>query len=90
MTEPTDTLHLTCPECRSFVPVTTYCGLNEGIDFCVEEAPLSILTEVNEESREGRVHCGVCGMAIALVVRHMAYEVPLSEKKQYNRKWRKS
>ena len=90
MSEGTDILHLTCPECRSFVPVTTYCGLNEGIDFCVEEAPLSILTEVNEESREGRVQCASCGMDIALVVRFVAYEVPLSEQKQYNRKWRKA
>lgn len=90
MSEPNDTLNLVCPECRSFVPVTTYCGPNEGIDFCVDEAPLSIITEVNEASREDQIQCSGCGMSIALIVRYMAYEFPMSEAKQYSRKWQKT
>lgn len=85
----TDKLHIECPCCRSFVSVTTYNGINKKEDFCVEEAPLSIIQEVNEASRNGKVECFSCGAKLALVVRFMAYPVPLEEKQQYSRKWRK-
>lgn len=90
MPEPTDTLNLVCPQCRSFVPVSTYCGPCEGIDFCVDEAPLVIVTEVNEASQKDEIQCAGCGMTIALIVRYMAYEFPKSEAKQHSRKWQKS
>ena len=84
-----DTLYLKCPGCESFIPITTYNGLNAGIDFCLDEAPLKIIAEVHEESKNGKVKCPSCGMDIALVVRFVAYEQPLSEQKQYCKKWRK-
>ena len=80
-----DTLHITCPECNSFVPITVYNGLNEGIDFCLEEAPLSIVSEANEASRDEEVQCMSCGLHIAIVVRFMAYEVPLNNKTRFCR-----
>lgn len=84
-----DTLNLECPDCQSFVPVTTYKGPCESRDFSVDEAPLSILAEVNEESRHECVQCQSCGMQIALVIKFIAYEKQLTIQRQSNRKWRK-
>lgn len=84
-----DRLNLECPGCESFVPVTTYTGPCENVDFSVDESPLAILAEVNEESREERVQCQSCGMHLALVVKFIAYEKQLSVQQRFNRKWRK-
>lgn len=85
---PADILYLECPHCKSFVPVKTYSGDNNGTEFSVDEAPLKIIAEVNEESRKGRIQCMSCGMHLALVVKFIAYENQLSVQQQYNRKWR--
>lgn len=74
----TDTLYLNCPGCEESFKVTTYKGPNTDQIFHLDNAPLSILTEVNEESKAGRIECIHCGMAIALVVRFIAYCKPLS------------
>lgn len=86
----TDTLMLECVHCKSFIPVTTYDGPCNEEKFSVDEAPLKIIAEVNEESRKGRIQCDSCGMHIALAVRFMAYENQLSVQQQYNKKWKES
>ncbi len=83
-----DTLNLLCPECDSFIPVTTYNGPCKGIEYSLDEAPLIIVAEVHQESKIGRIQCMSCGMHIALVVKFIAVEQQLSVQKRFNIKWR--
>lgn len=81
-----DILHLECPSCDFVFPVTVYEGPCEGIDFSVDDAPLSVISEINAESNKGKITCTKCGCDTHLCVRFIAYPRPLSMK--WKRKWR--
>ena len=61
-----DKVMLVCPECKSFIPVSTYKGDCRDKTYPLDEAPLILVAEVHEESKAGRIQCMSCGMHIAL------------------------
>ena len=82
-----DFLYLICPNpnCKGTIEVTVYRGPNAGQRFTPENAPLSIIEEVNQMSCDGQVQCTICGLHVYLAVQFITEVVPLGEGK---RRWR--
>jgi len=68
--KPYDTLILDCPDCKEQFPVLTNHGPCTYEKFGVDNAPLTMIAEVNEMSRRGEIRCIHCGYTIAL---HVVY-----------------
>ena len=80
-------LNLICPSCGSFIEVTTYSGKRFGLTYSPETAPLEMITEVNKESKAGRIECFNCGMKIAFVVAYTTITRSLSDQERYDSDW---
>jgi len=74
-----DTLILECPSCKGQFPVSTYSGDCSNSFYGIENVPLKILAEVNEESKKDKIHCIHCGLSIAVQVLYIPYVRPLSK-----------
>ena len=82
-----DTCRIECPECGAWVDVQSKAGECSGSRFPLEKTPISILADIENESKNGRIMCFSCGCDLAIVIAHSVKVKALSNQKQYDPDW---
>lgn len=67
-----DTLHFECPECRETTSYQSKLGERSLRDYNLNDAPLLVIADANDEGKEGRLYCDHCEAELELEVRFVA------------------
>ena len=67
-----DTLCFQCPSCGKETSKQSKADRCMLKNYSLSDAPLSVLADINDEGKEGRLHCEHCGIRLQLEVRFIA------------------
>lgn len=70
-----DVLHFPCPKCNKWVEVQSKAGPCTGQEFAIQNAPLSVIADVEEAGDRGEVVCKKCRTKLQLAVQRLVHVV---------------
>lgn len=67
-----DTLNFRCPSCGVMTSKQSKADRCMCANYSLNDAPLSILADINDDGKEGRLYCECCNVRLELEVRFHA------------------